>query len=286
MTLELLGVGKVGAATAVPADGGDDRANPLGAPFAVVVQCVSRVTCAAGEPADGVAHSARLCAAFGEARSFAAGGDEHQAAPVLRRAEIGGIQDAAVVLQAAGRDAVGELLEQVVAPEPGNVLHQHEPGPDLANQSQEVEHEAVALVVYGVPAAGPNRREALARRAPGEQVQLACTQAGGAEQPGRRAGVAYVAKDDRNAREVHAVALDGERQDVNRGGHAEAGLPQSQAQPSRAAEHIDGRRPAPARSRRVPQPHIRLRMIRRRLPPLSAAASIAQAEMGAGFRIA
>ena len=141
------------------------------------------------------------------------------------------------------------------------------PGPDLPNQPQEVEHQAVAVVVHGAPAPGANRREPLTGRASSEQVQLALTQAGGPQQPRRGAGLAYVAQDDGNAREVHPVALDRERQDVNRGGHAEARLPQSEAQSTRSAEHVDGSRPASARSRRMLQPHIRLRTTRRR--PLS-----------------
>ena len=233
-----------------------DGADALRALFAVVVQRISRTPCTAGKPPDGVPYRPPFCVAAGQTGFPAAGSDEHQTTALLRRPEIGAVQHLAVVEIAAGRDAVRELPEQVGARKSGDVLHQHATGPECPDQPQEVKHKVIAVIVDGAPPAlGSDRREPLTGRAPGEQIQLAFTQRGGPQQLGRRARFAYVAQDDRDSSEVHAVALHGERQDVNRRNDAIARPAQPEAQPAHTAEHVDCRRPASAHPCRIRQLH-------------------------------
>src|SRR5690606_26034101 len=55
-----------------------------------------------------------------------------------------------------------------------NVLHDHRLGPHLADQASELEHHVIAWVGHVAPAC---HREALARRPPDDQVELAALKA-------------------------------------------------------------------------------------------------------------
>ena len=207
MTIEVQRWMQVGTAPAVFRYCSDHGLDMRGAVLSVVMQGIPGFPGATCLAAYRVANALRLGVALCEPGFGLTRGNQNESSPTLRHPKIGNVQyitgDAVAVLG----EAVGELVEQPVVLQTGDVLHQHEARLGFVNQAQEFKDEVVPVVIDSrLPVLGAKSRKPLTGRASRQQIEFANAEVGKFQQL-RSSCITDIATDNRHAREVHPITF-------------------------------------------------------------------------------
>ena len=176
MAAELMARRELAPAASVFGDATDERLNPFLTPFGQVVEGVARGS-GCGDLADHLTHGRPLPVWGGEGRKLPSGDQDHASAP-QRNAIVGGVEDSTRQAVPQRRKRACEPSEAAVGHESGHAFQHDRLRSKAAQEAFELQDQVVSVLVDdAVPFQGRKGGETLARRASGEQVEFARTDA-------------------------------------------------------------------------------------------------------------